>query len=130
MLYSKVTQLYIIIFWNFPLWFIIGYWVWFPVLYSRTLLFIHPMFAFASPVSWVLEVQLISNSCPSLLCPSLHCSTSLFSIPMSLFLFHRYVHLCHILDSTHKWYPMIFVFLTSLCMIISRSIHIAANGII
>ena len=25
---------------SFPLWFIMGYWIWFPVLYSRTLLFI------------------------------------------------------------------------------------------
>ena len=28
---------------SFPLWFIIGYWIEFPVLYSRTLLFIHPI---------------------------------------------------------------------------------------
>ena len=28
---------------------------------------------------------------------------------VSLFLFHRYVHLCHILDSTYKWYHMVFV---------------------
>ena len=45
MLYSKVIQLYIYIYTHiyiifkifFPLWFIIGYWTWFPVLYSRTL---------------------------------------------------------------------------------------------
>ena len=38
----------------------------------------------------------------------------------------------HILDSTYKWYRIVFVFIwfTSLNMIISRSIHIAANGII
>ena len=36
------------------------------------------------------------------------------------------------LDSTYKWYHMIFVFLllTSLSMIISRSIYVAANDII
>ena len=36
------------------------------------------------------------------------------------------------LDSTYKWYNMAFVsvWLTSLSMIISRSIHVAANGII
>ena len=35
-------------------------------------------------------------------------------------------------DSTYKWYDMIFVFLclTSLSMMISRSIHVATNGII
>ena len=46
---------------------------------------------------------------------------------MNLFLFHIYVHLCHILDSTHKWYHMVFVFLfrlTSFSVIISRSIHV------
>ena len=30
---------------------------------------------------------------------------------MSLFLFHRWVHFCHNLDSTCKWYHMLFVFL-------------------
>ena len=36
------------------------------------------------------------------------------------------------LDSTYKWYHMMFVFhcLTSLSTIISRSIHVVANGII
>ena len=29
-------------------------------------------------------------------------NTNLFSMSMILFLFHRYVHLCHILDSTCK----------------------------
>ena len=44
----------------------------------------------------------------------------------------RWVHLCHTLDSTRKWYHMVFVFLflTSPHMIISRSIHVAENGII
>ena len=30
---------------------------------------------------------------------------------VSQFLDHRYVHLCHILDSTCKWYRLVFVFL-------------------
>ena len=41
--------------------------------------------------------------------------------------------LYHILDSTYKWYHMVLVFLFltySLSMIISRSLHVAANGII
>ena len=39
--------------------------------------------------------------------------------------------LCHILDSTYKWYHMVFVFvwLISFSMIISRPIHVLANGI-
>ena len=38
----------------------------------------------------------------------------------------------HFLDSTYKWYHMVFLFLwlTSLSLTISRSIHVAANGII
>ena len=58
--------------------------------------------------------------------------TSLFSMSVSLFLFHRYVLWCHILDSTYKWYHMVFVFffLTSLSVMISGSIHVVANGII
>ena len=48
---------------------------------------------------------------------------------MSLVLFHRYVQLCCILDPTYKSYYMVFVFFF-LTMKISRSIHIAANGII
>ena len=48
---------------------------------------------------------------------------------MNFFLFYKWVHLYHFLDSTYKWYHMIFVFfcLTSLSMIISSSIHVAAN---
>ena len=38
-------------------------------------------------------------------------NTSLFSMSLSLFLFCREVHLCRILDSTYKWYNMVFVFL-------------------
>ena len=38
----------------------------------------------------------------------------------------------HILDSTYKWYHMLFVFiwLTSFSMIIFMSIHVTTNGII
>ena len=40
--------------------------------------------------------------------------------------------MCHLLDSTCKWYHMVFVFLflTSLSMIISTCIHVATNNII
>ena len=56
----------------------------------------------------------------------------LFSRFTILFLFHRQVHLCHILNFTHKWYHTIFVsfWLTSLSMTISSYTHVAANGII
>ena len=29
---------------SFPLWFITGYWIWFFILYTKTLLFIHPIY--------------------------------------------------------------------------------------
>ena len=47
-------------------------------------------------------------------------------------LFYIYVHLCFILDSTYKWYHMVFVFLflPSLSTLISMSVHVAENGII
>ena len=40
--------------------------------------------------------------------------------------------MCHILDSTYKWYHIVFVFLfvTPLSIRISCCIHVAANGII
>ena len=39
-------------------------------------------------------------------------TTNQFSMSMSLFLFCRKVHLCHILDSRYKRYHMVFIFLT------------------
>ena len=123
MLISAVQQNDSVIHWCvyilFPLWFITGCWIQFPVLYSRELLslFIHPIyeFAFANP-----------SPCP----PSPLATTSLFSKSVSLFMFCRYANLCHVLDSTYKWHHMVFVFLflTWLSVIISRSIHVAANG--
>ena len=57
---AKLIQLYIYIcIYPFPLWFITVYWILFPVLYSRTLLFIHPIY------------------------------NSLFSVSVSLFLFWK-----------------------------------------
>ena len=44
-----------------------------------------------------------------------------------------FFYLCHILDFTYEWCHMVFVFLfltTSLSMIISSCIPVAANGII
>ena len=50
---------------------------------------------------------------------------------VSLFLFCRGADLSHISDSTYKCYDTVFVFvwLTSLSMVISRSIHVAANDV-
>ena len=64
--------------------------------------------------------------------PSPLAITSLFSMSVSLFLFCRQIHLHHILDSTYKWYYIVFVFLflTSLSMRISSCICVAAYGIV
>ena len=47
LLYNEVIQLYIYIhcfLYSFSLWLVPGYWIQFPVVYSRTLLFIHPRY--------------------------------------------------------------------------------------
>ena len=66
-----------------------------PVLYGRTLLLIHS----TCNSSYLLTKD--SQSVPCLICLA---ATSLFSMFVSLFLFlfHSYVHLYHILDSTYK----------------------------
>ena len=74
---------------------------------------------------------LILNSHPSL--PSaFHPATTSLASACDPFLFCRWVHKCQTLDCTHKWCHMVFVFiwLTSLGIIISRSIPVAADGII
>ena len=61
--------------------------------------------------SWTLFIHSVNKSL-HLLTPTSHsippstssslATTSLFSMSVSLFLFHRYVHLCYVLDSTYK----------------------------
>ena len=92
----------------------------------RTLVFIHPVYN-----SLHLLTANSQSFPPSL--PSPLAITSLFSMSVSLFLFHREAHLYYILDSTYRWYICYLSFsfwLTSFSMIISRSISVAANGII
>ena len=72
-----------------------------PLLCSRALLFIYPI---------SINLDLLIPNFQSSPNPPL-ATASLFSMSASQFLFHRYVHWCHILDSTYKWYHMVFVFL-------------------
>ena len=48
---------------------------------------------------------------------------------VSLFLFYKFFSII-LLDSTYKWYQIIFVSDISFSMIISRFIHVTTNGII
>lgn len=70
------------------------------MLYSRTLLSIHSLYH-----SWHLLTP-NSQSIPS---PVPSATTSLSSMSVSLFLFCRQVHLCHILDNTYKLCHMVCV---------------------
>ena len=80
LLYSKVIQLYIYIY-SFPLWLIIGYWIEFPLLYSRTLSFIHSIYK-----SLPLIIPNSNSIPPSPIYPL--ATTSLFPMSVILFLFH------------------------------------------
>ena len=90
---------------SLPLWFIIGYWIQLPVLYSRTWLFIHSMYKSLH--------LLIPTSCsfplPSPPDPLGNHQSALYIV--ILLLFHRWVRPCPVLDSTCKWHHMAFVFL-------------------
>ena len=99
---DSITHIHILSHFLFHYFNIIGYWTLFPVLYRRTLLFIHPLHA-------SLHLPISNSQCfpPQRPLPlGNHKSTS-----VKLILFSRYVHLCHILDSIYKWYHMVFVFL-------------------
>ena len=69
-------------------------------LHSGTLLFIHPKCN-----------SLFTAPDPSLSLLHPLATPGLSSTSVSLFLFCLWVHLCHVLDSTCKWYHMVFVFL-------------------
>ena len=96
------------------------------MLYSRSLLVIY--FIYSSVYLSISNSQSIPLNTPSSLV-----TISAISKSVSLILFCKYVHLYHLFfkNSAYKWYHMISVFLwlTSLSMIISGSIHVAANFI-
>ena len=71
----------------------------------RTLLFIHHVCD-----SWLVPN---SQSFPPQPCGN----RRLFSMPVSLLLFHKYVHCCCILDVTCKWYHMVLPFSFLLCLV-------------
>ena len=86
------THIYTLFLHSFPLWFIVGYWISFPVLYSRTLLFICSMYN---------SLHLLTPTSHSISPPTLSplATTSLFFMSVILF------------ASTFRW--KIFLFLPS-----------------
>ena len=110
----------------FPLLFITGCCTWFPVLYSRTSLLIHSIYN---------SLHLLipnSQSIPSSFSLPFGNHPNLFSMSVSLVLFHKFicviVQILHISDIT--WHLSFSFWLPSLSMIIASCIHVAANGII
>ena len=91
-----------------PSWSIPRDWMWFPVQYSRTSLLIH---------SKCNSLRLLTPNSPSIPLPPPPplATTGLFSMSVSLCLFCRQVHLCHILDSAYTRYHMVSVFLFLWC---------------
>ena len=74
-----------ILFHFFPLWFITRYWIQFPLLYSKTLLFIHPTYTLASA-----DPKLPIHPSPTTTFPlSSLASAKLFPTSVTLLLFHR-----------------------------------------
>ena len=107
---------------SFIVCFITGYWMWFPMLHNRTLLFIHSMYNSL----YLLTPNSQSSPPPP---PSPLAATSVSFMSVSLLLFSRWVHLCHVLDSTYKWYHMVLSSSFWLSMVISKSINVSANDI-
>ena len=125
LLYSKVAQLSYI---HMPFLILSSIMV-----YPKRLNVVSVLYKRTSLLSHSNSSHLLTPNSPSIPLPPLSwATTSLSSMSVSLFLFYRQVHLCHILDSTYKWYHMAFVslFLISLSMRIYSCIHVAINGII
>ena len=93
------------------------------MLYSKILLFIY--FIYSS------LYLLIPNSLFIPPPPSFLFGNHKFAFYVCMFLFHKKVRLCYILDSTCKCYHMafVFLFLISFKVIISRSIHVAGMAL-
>ena len=111
-----------------PLQVIVEYWVEFLVLYSRFLLVIYFIYS-----SMYMSIPISQFVCPSiyllaiigifLLHLWLFCSVNRFIV--SDFFFFYILHISNIM-----WYLSFSVWLTSLSMIISRSVSVAASAII
>ena len=92
-----------------------------PCVYSRSSFLIHPV-----DDSPRRDSQTPSPSLPA--CPAL-CNHKFAPVSVTRFMFHGQVHLCGMLGPTYMWRETsVSLGLTSLHTVISRSIHVAANG--
>ena len=76
------------------------------------------------------SLHLLTPASQSFLCNPFLATTSLFSMSVSLFLFHRYVHLCHSSDFTYKWYHMVFSILGLSCTSFSVWLHLVWSSLV
>ena len=106
---------------SFPLWFVTRCWIEFPLVYSRILLFIHSVYN---------SLHLFIPNSPSIPSSSPHLATKVCSKSVSLFLLLD--GFIYVIESAYKWYRGIYLsYLTySTWYDNTRSIHVAANGII
>ena len=93
---------------TFSLWFIIGYWIWFPVLYSRTLLFILYIVVFTNP--------------KLLIYPFFPFSFGNHKFAFCPWVFFCFVHLYYILDVIYMWHHMVSVFLCLMYFTVSDNL--------
>ena len=104
----------------FLLHFLAEYWTSFPVLYIRTL-----FLSILCIKACICKSQFIPLPSTSPLA-----TTSLFCMYLILFLFHRWVHLCHISDCTYKRYHIFLLLcLTSHSKIVYRFICVVAMAL-
>ena len=118
------TYIYILFHIIFHCVFITGFWIQFPMLYSRPLLFIHPI---------CTGLHLLIQNSHSIHSPALFPLGNHKSI-LWLWVCFKDKFVCVMFQvlriSDIIWYLSFSFWLSSLSMIISRSIHVAANGII
>ena len=100
----QLVQLYMYIHsfsYSFPLWFITGYWIQFPVLFSWT--------SFILSIYDGLHLPTPSACSIPPLPPSHLATTSLFSSPRISFCFINRVHWCRVLGPVHRQHHTAFV---------------------
>ena len=97
------------------------YWIQFPMLYSRSLFIFYIVVVSVNPKLLVYPYTLLSP---------LVGVRIFFSMSVSLWFVNKFIWIIF-LDSTCEWYHMIFVsvWLASLSMIISKSIHVTAMAL-